>query len=255
MLEFEEIEKYYDPPPKNPNPKGMLLEYMEHEFLDSLFRCSGSEKLSFKGGTAVRLIYQSNRFSEGLSFDAFELPYPAFVSLIKKACQEMKYKGFNAQWEFSETENLSVRVKFPEITSWMGNTSINDESIYININAEQKEKIFTHNIKILKRFGVLRCLKVNPPAVILSQKLMDILLKGEIWGADFYDAAFIFKKTTPDFDYIKMTAGMERAEFLQKLKKHCAKIDFIKLAETIESSLFEKEEASRVINFQENLPS
>lgn len=253
MLDFEEIEKYYDPPLPSPNPKAVLLEYLEHEFLDSLYKCPGSEKLSFKGGTAVRLIHQSRRFSEGLSFDGFGLNYPAFVPLIKKACLELRYKGINAEWEFSETENLSGCIKFPDVLSWLELTSLSDENIFINVDAEQREKIFSPEVKVLKRFGVLRCVKVNPLPVLLSQKLVVILFGGEIWGGDFYDAAFLIKKTAPDFDYIKKAAGLEKGEFRQKLKKYCAKIDYKKLAESVESLLIDKEDINRIINFKENI--
>ena len=44
-------------------------EYFQHVFLSHLYRQSESDQTYFKGGTALRLIYRSQRYSEDLDFD------------------------------------------------------------------------------------------------------------------------------------------------------------------------------------------
>lgn len=44
-------------------------EYFQHLFLSRLYKQKGTEKVYFKGGTALHLIYGSPRFSEDLDFD------------------------------------------------------------------------------------------------------------------------------------------------------------------------------------------
>ena len=41
-------------------------EYIQHLFLSHFYRHSDSDKIYFKGGTALRIIYRSPRFSEDL---------------------------------------------------------------------------------------------------------------------------------------------------------------------------------------------
>jgi predicted nucleotidyltransferase component of viral defense system len=48
--------------------KNVIREYVQHLFLSSLYKIPASEKLLFKGGTAMRIIYGSPRFSEDLDF-------------------------------------------------------------------------------------------------------------------------------------------------------------------------------------------
>ncbi len=48
--------------------KNVAREYVQHLFLCALYKLKGCEKLLFKGGTALRLIFQSPRFSEDLDF-------------------------------------------------------------------------------------------------------------------------------------------------------------------------------------------
>ncbi len=49
-------------------PKNVVREYIQHLFLSCLYKIKGSEKLLFKGGTALRIIFGSPRFSEDLDF-------------------------------------------------------------------------------------------------------------------------------------------------------------------------------------------
>lgn len=49
--------------------ENIVREYVQQIFLSSLYKIKGSERLFFKGGTALRIIYGSPRFSEDLDFD------------------------------------------------------------------------------------------------------------------------------------------------------------------------------------------
>ena len=49
----------------------IIREYAQHLFLSELYQLHGSLKLLFKGGTALRIIYNSPRFSEDLDFSLF----------------------------------------------------------------------------------------------------------------------------------------------------------------------------------------
>lgn len=48
--------------------ENVVREYIQNLFLGALYKNEGSEKLLFKGGTALRLIYLSPRFSEDIDF-------------------------------------------------------------------------------------------------------------------------------------------------------------------------------------------
>lgn len=72
----------------------MLVEYLQYELLDSLFKDATAAELSFIGGTAIRILHDSPRFSEDLDFDNFGLSFTRFESLLKTACRDMEYKGF-----------------------------------------------------------------------------------------------------------------------------------------------------------------
>ncbi len=63
-------------------------EYLQLLFLSKLYFLPKSDKIFLKGGAALHLVYQAPRFSEDLDFTV-ELSQPTFLSVIKKAFQEI----------------------------------------------------------------------------------------------------------------------------------------------------------------------
>lgn len=53
--------------------ENIVREYCQHLFLSFLYQESGSERIMFKGGTAMRIILRSPRFSEDLDFTGINI--------------------------------------------------------------------------------------------------------------------------------------------------------------------------------------
>lgn len=56
-------------------PLNVVREYLQHLFLSYLYQSPLSENLAFKGGTALRLLFRSPRFSEDLDFTGGLKPF------------------------------------------------------------------------------------------------------------------------------------------------------------------------------------
>ena len=67
-------------------------EYFQHLFLSYFYKQEGSEKVFFKGGTALRLIYHSARFSEDLDFDSV-LTSTAIEKIVIAAFADIEREG------------------------------------------------------------------------------------------------------------------------------------------------------------------
>lgn len=61
----------------------IVREYFQHVFLSELYKLPNAEKLLFKGGTALRIVYGSPRFSEDLDFSLFSVPQNNSKSFIE----------------------------------------------------------------------------------------------------------------------------------------------------------------------------
>jgi predicted nucleotidyltransferase component of viral defense system len=250
MLSLEQIVQYFPKELANRNPKGVLVEYLQYEILDSLFKQAGSEELSFIGGTAIRLLYDSHRFSEDLDFDNFGLDFAGFRSLFNKVCSELALKGFSLEHEFAGLKpHYHCYIKFPRLLNQLGLSGHREEKILVSIDAELKEKLFAPEIKTLNRFGVYRNLPANPPDILLAQKLLAILFRKREKGRDFYDASFLWGLTKPNYDYLQKRAGLSRDDLNSKLLARCEKLNYKALARDVEPFLFEPGQINRVLDF------
>ena len=68
-------------------------EYVQHLFLSKFYQQELSEKVFFKGGTALRLIYGSPRFSEDLDFSSVLANAQKIEQMILLALGEIEREG------------------------------------------------------------------------------------------------------------------------------------------------------------------
>ncbi|MDP3935185.1 MAG: nucleotidyl transferase AbiEii/AbiGii toxin family protein [Candidatus Giovannonibacteria bacterium] len=61
----------------------IVREYFQHVFLGELYKLPDAEKLLFKGGTALRIVYGSPRFSEDLDFSLFGIAQNEIKSFVE----------------------------------------------------------------------------------------------------------------------------------------------------------------------------
>ncbi|PIY89651.1 MAG: hypothetical protein CO031_01855, partial [Candidatus Nealsonbacteria bacterium CG_4_9_14_0_2_um_filter_37_38] len=74
--------------------KNVVREYIQHLFLAYLYKLTASEKLLFKGGTALKIIYGSPRFSEDLDFTGENLyRYEIIDELFINTLLEIEKQG------------------------------------------------------------------------------------------------------------------------------------------------------------------
>ncbi len=71
----------------------VIREYFQHIFLSVLYQQKKSESILFKGGTALRIIYQSPRFSEDLDFTGLGISTREIESLLEDALAHMEHEG------------------------------------------------------------------------------------------------------------------------------------------------------------------
>lgn len=73
--------------------QNIAREYAQNMFLSHLYNKNKSEKLIFKGGTALRIIFKSPRFSEDLDFSSVELSVKEINQLIDLVLVDLKKEG------------------------------------------------------------------------------------------------------------------------------------------------------------------
>lgn len=250
MFTIDQIASYFPEPVFRKNPQGALVEYLQYEILDSLFRNQGVEYLSFIGGTAIRILHQSVRFSEDLDFDNFALSFDAFEALLENTCRDMGYKGFHIEYRVAAKGAFLCYIRFPEMLYKSGISPDKGRKILIRIDSEPKEKNYIPKVVTLNKFAVFRRILVAPPEILMAQKMMAVLYRKPEKGRDLFDVSFLMGMTMPDFAYIEKCLGVGEKEFLRMFTDRIYELDLVFLAKDVEPFLFTTEQKERVLYFK-----
>jgi predicted nucleotidyltransferase component of viral defense system len=251
MLNYDQIRNGYSQTENMVLTKSMMVEYLQYELLDSLFKQKGSSFLSFIGGTAIRIVYGGSRFSEDLDFDNFGLSFLDFQQMLDKVVKDMETKGFLIEFRFVEKGAFHCYVKFPNILYQYKMSSLEDEKILVRIDTVRKKKFVEPTMVTLNKFDVYCSILANPANILLSQKFIAILERKNAKGRDFFDVSYLYGFAKPDFEYIQNMTGSNQKSFTKKLLEKCESLDFNKLMADVEPFLFQPEQAVRVGDFNE----
>jgi len=251
MLTLDQLFGHFPLTLRQRNPRGILVEYLQYELLDSLFKNGAAAALSFIGGTAIRILYNSDRFSEDLDFDNFGLSFVQFEELLKTACRDMEYKGFLIEYRIVEMGAYHCYIRFPKILHQSGLTPDSERKILIRIDSEEKERLYEPKKVFLNKFTVYRQILAAPAEILLAQKMMTILYRKREKGRDIYDVSFLMGFAVSDFVYIKKILGIDQAEFLRRFDERLGELDLNSLARDVEPFLFASEHQERVATFRD----
>jgi predicted nucleotidyltransferase component of viral defense system len=193
----------------------VIREEVELAFLKGLFESSISDRLIFKGGTALRLLYESPRFSEDLDFSLVDKiehrEFEKVISGIVKSDERFsirdmasKYYTHLAEVRVKESwQDVAFAVKI-EVSKKIAGKWDKD---YINILA----KSMATNVSIVARAFTLEQILSDKLRVIGERKM----------PRDIFDIWFICQKTNKPFTLKNF--GYPRGKIRQELRKFLPK--------------------------------
>jgi len=120
MLALDQIKEQY-PLSLRQFEKRILREYLQYKILEIIFDSKSkiSAKLSFLGGTALRIIYGNQRFSDDLDFDNFGLTKLEFQNLAESIKVGLELQGIKTQADVSFKGAYRCNLRFPEILHFL----------------------------------------------------------------------------------------------------------------------------------------
>lgn len=164
----------------------IIREYLQHRFLSFFYKREKSREIYFKGGTALRIIYNSPRFSEDLDFTSGKVKISEIEDLIVDTLGDLLREGLVG--EIKESKKTSG-----------GFLALIDFKIYnynlalrIEISAREKG----HNVK--GEFAQIN--SALSPVYILWHLATEQLIHEKIQATltrakprDFYDIYFLLR--------------------------------------------------------------
>jgi predicted nucleotidyltransferase component of viral defense system len=253
MLGIKEIEKYY-PESQKIFKRNILREYLQYKILQIIFNHETSKKLSFMGGTCLRVVYGTGRFSEDLDFDNFGLKISDFEELSGVVKRELQLEGYEVEIKNVYKGAYRCYIRIPKLLFNNELSGYEEEKILIQIDTESQGFNYVRENYLLNKFDVFTSIFITPANILLSQKIWAILNRKVMKGRDLYDASFLFGVTSPDYNYLKLKAGIEKKEKLvEVLLRRIENENLDTLAKDVEPFLINPGESIRITAFDETL--
>lgn len=163
----------------------VMREYLQHLFLSYFYQQPQTSEIYFKGGTALRLIYQSARFSADLDFSTNHEDIPGIEDCLLEVLANI------------EKENIAATLQDADTTSG-GYLSVIDfvlfgQTIPIQTEISFREKenrgeLVTITSDFIPSYKVVVLVEDQ----LISQKMRALQARKK--ARDFYDLYFILRK-------------------------------------------------------------
>ncbi|MBI3602528.1 MAG: nucleotidyl transferase AbiEii/AbiGii toxin family protein [Candidatus Omnitrophica bacterium] len=237
--------------------RGVLREYLQVLILKELYKLPDGQKLYFTGGTYLRLVHQTKRFSEDLDFNAGEIKKSDFEGALEKVGGSLKGQGCAVKLAFGHWDNiLAGEFIFPEIEEHYGVVSPHrrKEGIVIKCEANRpKGKIKTESL-VVAGFGSMFPVVCTDKGILFADKIDALIKKNR--ARHLFDIMFMLSQKYPlDLNVLKALGIKEPPlEAILKRVVSFSAAELKKQAEQLRPFLFEESEADLIVHAHEVIP-
>ena len=163
----------------------VVREYFQQLFLSYLYQNKDSDRLLFKGGTALRIIWQSPRFSEDLDFSGINISIKKIELLMEEMLSKIEMEGI--QVEIIESKSTSGGY----LAMFGFKTDEYKSQIQVEVSFRNVKKV-TGEATLVKSDLVMPYTLVHlKEKIIVFEKIQACLTRGK--ARDFYDLYFILR--------------------------------------------------------------
>ncbi len=166
-------------------PDNVVREYFQHLFLSPLYRQKDADHLLFKGGTALRIVWQSARFSEDLNFSGTNTNIRAIESVLEKTLVGVEGEGIHVKID----EAKKTSGGYFSILQFEGEGNRGEIQLEVSLRAAGKAKGDTALIpsEFLPPFTLIHL----EEKILVREKVTALLTRAK--PRDFYDLYFILR--------------------------------------------------------------
>jgi predicted nucleotidyltransferase component of viral defense system len=255
MIQLDVIKNYY-PDSLSKNiifHKYILKEYLLLLILDYLSATPFIRKITFIGGTSIRLIKNIDRFSEDLDFDCKTFSKDEFKDMTGGIIKFLLNNGLQVEEKERDDKKLKAfrsNMHFPQLLLQMGLTGHKEERFLIKIECQDQLVDYKPEIINIKGCGFFFPMPVPPAAVLCAMKVAAMLDRQK--GRDFYDAMFLLSQTFPDFTFLSKQSGISSLDELKQAAEKLFKtVDLKNKMRDFEHLLFNKNNSGRILRAPE----
>ena len=175
---------------KNIDQDTILREYVQALMLKELYNEKLSQRIYFKGGTAIHLLLGGTRYSMDLDFTA-EIPTATLNELLAKIRQRLEIELPGVRLKSSRKK---INHSFSKILTYLPQGRKIPLNIAIDISLREKPRNEVKKTILKTDFPIsgLPVILHLDWAEILAEKIRALLIRGK--GRDFYDLYYLLYK-------------------------------------------------------------
>ena len=237
--------------------RGILLEYLQVLILKEMYKLPLGKNLYFTGGTYLRLVHQTRRFSEDLDFNIDKMSKHDFENILDKISGVLQKEGLKVKLLFKHWDNLFVsELIFPEVEAFYGIVSkySKKEGISIKIETNRpKWKIKTETL-VISGFGQMFPIVCTDRGALFADKIDALIKKNR--ARHLFDIMFMLSKKYPIDVRVLKSLGVNEPplEAILKRVNNFSSAELKKQAESLRPFLFDENEADLLVNAQTIVP-
>lgn len=233
--------------------KHILKEYVQLLVLDYLSATPHVRKMTFIGGTNLRLVKGIDRFSEDLDFDCKNLAEEEFAGMADDVLVFLRRNGFKVEARDKDRSRLTAfrrSMHFPELLFDLGLSGHREERFLLKLEAQDQGIPYAPVLGFIKGCGFFFPFPVPSDGVLCAMKISAMLVRGK--GRDYYDVMFLLSQTVPDYSFLAERCGVRDLPQLKSvIEKALQKVDLSQKQKDFEHLLFQRENSKRILNFRE----
>ena len=182
MIGKDILEKYTT---KNQtNFLNVTREYFQHFFLDSFYKQKGCENFLFKGGTALKLVFGSPRFSEDLDFSGIKNGV-VYENILVEVLNDLAKEGFQVELKESKPTSGGF-LAILKVSLYGGDFELFQEISFRPEKFLPKELVLVSS-EIIPAYRVY----LLGREILVAEKLNALLTRQK--PRDFFDLYYIFR--------------------------------------------------------------
>lgn len=169
--------------------RNVAREYLQARILEGLQRAGALVSLAFHGGTALRFLYATPRYSEDLDFALERAPeqyhLPAFLRAIRAG---LTAEGYALEIKFNDQRTVhSAWLRFPGLLYELNLSPHREEILSVKLEVDTRPPAGATLATTVVRRHVILQLHHHDRATLLAGKLHAVLQRPYLKGRDLYD--------------------------------------------------------------------
>ncbi len=194
--------------------QNIIREYTQHLFLRSFYTKKGSPNFLFKGGTALRIVFGSPRFSEDLDFTGVGRSRD-YEKVLEETLLDLSSEGINIELTESKTTsgghlaNMIVNL-FEEKVKIQNQISFRESGLRLR----EASKTNAENMVVTTNLAPSYSIFLLDRAILVEEKIKALIERAK--PRDFFDLYFILRKE--ELRRVIKIDGLQRKQILAQVE-------------------------------------